>query len=1054
MKRLGWFLMLLVAGTVLSADTPQSLLVENFDNLSEWTPTAALREAGGPTLLPQEQAVLIRGKDPQRDSAIVREIAVEGAGALAFSVEIRHGYNTGAGVILTPLDENGQAMRSITPFKIRAHQSDRWDRYATVVDLPAGTTRLRIALGVLKGEIAFRRLSVRVAEKQQRRKEVRAEIAGAGFQVERFEMPRPIWEIATGQLQAGGETFVVGCDVDGRIGISPASSFRWTPIYDAGALAFDFAFADVDGDGNDEILFSLIDAAAPLTAINRQGRVVRQFEAARGPCKIRAWSDKGNAASLLIAVKQRSGRGAILMNRTGAVLWRTDDRTAGIDFARLAGGREVRLVVSYGGPRLNFWLVDKTGNAQNIQTPDARRLFNNQIRAADLDGDGADELVVLRGRSDTAMDCVCCVTLDGKKRWETPMEDKLQGSFGFLEVGDFISEEKGLETVAGGSHVLFVLNAQGVIRHQSSSDRKQEGSAERQWDPGRILIPDLTVERGKPDRLWAASSRLRDRAVYRLTFGRKAPFLRDFPIPDDEAHLDALAESVRKATAQASGAGKFKVIYTRGYFGRMSRAEVLELYRALRAKETANLEYVLMYDASDLMSHPRGSKFSTEQIIDDARWMEANNIPFGYFAVHGGEIWLSDRAIEGALNAAPRMFRFVYAAENMEGIYTPKAADFLPWCERMLRLLAPRGKHLLLKEKHDSWATTISDPVIRAALFDPKLRRALVPIWATNQPFHPEAQFGGMLALKASGWVEEFGMSTQYWNWGEWDQRDVNLAQMAPADITLRLELLGAALGAQWLHIEGGQPYMTSPPNPQLDPMAKRHRDLVYELIRKGLLRPNPALANVNDCALLVQHHPYYDELRKTGTSLKSFKSSAGPSPLRDGFLPVRQMLEPWPKWAFGAVAYGQRWHVETCFPKTPLGWVLVAQEKWPRSNDATWIETDSERVRLEGGWTTAREAQRTVEKRFRDGAQRIPVRAAGVCMVLQRLDGAGRYRAILLDPGYLAPESVRTTLECSAGRFQSAQDAVTGQTLPFENGRIVVEIPRGAFRIVDVQIR
>lgn len=110
--------------------------------------------------------------------------------------------------------------------------------------------------------------------------------------------------------------------------------------------------------------------------------------------------------------------------------------------------------------------------------------------------------------------------------------------------------------------------------------------------------------------------------------------------------------------------------------------------------------------------------------------------------------------------------------------------------------------------------------------------------------------------------------------------------------------------------------------------------------------------------------------------------------------------------------------------------------------------------IALDGKWETAREAQPATEKRLRHGAQRIPVRAADACLVLHRLDGAGRYRAILLDPGYLAPEGVRTALECVAGKFESAQDAVSGKPLPVEHGRIAVDIPRGAFRIVDLQIR
>ncbi|OPZ15533.1 MAG: Lambda-carrageenase precursor [candidate division BRC1 bacterium ADurb.BinA364] len=700
---------------------------------------------------------------------------------------------------------------------------------------------------------------------------------------------------------------------------------------------------------------------------------------------------------------------------------------------------------------MQFWIVDRAGQAEAFQSPDDRQLFNKRMRAGDLDGDGADELVFLRG----SVDNVSCYALDGEKRWETPIPANLQNSsFGLLELGDFIPEEKGQEIAVGGSHVLFVLDSSGAIRHQSATDLKGRNESGRRWDPGQLLIPDLAVERGTPDRLWAASSRLRDRAIYRLAFGRNAPFLGQFPIPDDEAHLDALYEAARNAPAQPARDGKFKVIYTRGYFGGMNRETVLDQYRSLKALETDNLEYILMYDASDLMAHPRGSKFSTEQIVADARWMEEHGIPFGYFAMHGGEAWLSDRAIEAALEAAPNAFRFVYAAEDLECFYSPKTDEFLPWCVRMLNLMAPRGKKLLLKEKHDCWATTVADPAMRAALFDPALRQALVPIWATNQPVHPEAQLGAMMGLKDSGWVEEFGMSTQFFNWGEWEQRDINLAHMAPADISLRLELLGAALGAQWLHIEGGQPYMTSPPGAEIDPMARRHRDLVYELIRKGLLRAEPQIANLNATALAMRYHPYFDTLRETNATLKSFKTAGGSSPLRSGFMPMRQILEPWTEWAFAALAYGQRWHVETCFPATPLGWVRIAQEKSPAFEQAQWIETDGERVRLDGEWMDARQARPAVEARLREGAAAIPVSAPNACLVLHRLEGEGSYRAILLDPGYLAPEGVRTALECAAGSFESASDAISGRPLPLANGRVEVDIPRGAFRIVDLRIR
>lgn len=92
----------------------------------------------------------------------------------------------------------------------------------------------------------------------------------------------------------------------------------------------------------------------------------------------------------------------------------------------------------------------------------------------------------------------------------------------------------------------------------------------------------------------------------------------------------------------------------------------------------------------------------------------------------------------------------------------------LKWMDRILALCVKYNLKMVLKEKHDDWGLMPADPEIAGILFRPEYKNVIVPIWSTNQPYQPEVELGGMLGLKESGLCNEFGMSTQYWNWHEW----------------------------------------------------------------------------------------------------------------------------------------------------------------------------------------------------------------------------------------------------------------------------------------------
>ncbi|MCL5743023.1 MAG: hypothetical protein M1541_03705, partial [Acidobacteria bacterium] len=417
--------------------------------------------------------------------------------------------------------------------------------------------------------------------------------------------------------------------------------------------------------------------------------------------------------------------------------------------------------------------------------------------------------------------------------------------------------------------------------------------------------------------------------------------------------------------------------------------------------------------------------------------------------------WISEEAIRRTIQAAPRMFRYVYVAENLEIFYSLQSRRFIDWCERMLTLCVRHHLKMLFKEKHDCWGLVVADPEIGARLFKPEFRETIVPIFSTNQPYQPEVQWGGLIGLKQVGWVKEFGMSTQYWNWHEWMVRDVDVASACPSDVMLRLELLGASLGATWFHIEGGQPHLQADPERGFVPTGTRRFELVHALLRKNLLVADAPLANRNRVVLVRSMHPELERAKAEDRRIFYPYYARNVNALRKGLMAATWMFEPYAPLAFPRLAYGATHNGTDCFPETPLGWFDIVPRGTALPAGRQVLETDGERVRWKGQWTPVEGLAKDLPALLRAGAEELPLEAPGATLVLQGpLDTAAKeYCAILIDPGYLAPTGVRTALQARGGRRFLAEDLVTGEALTAIGGDYAVTIAPGAFRILKVTL-
>jgi hypothetical protein len=146
---------------------------------------------------------------------------------------------------------------------------------------------------------------------------------------------------------------------------------------------------------------------------------------------------------------------------------------------------------------------------------------------------------------------------------------------------------------------------------------------------------------------------------------------------------------------------------------------------------------------------------------------------------------------------------------------------------------------------------------------------------------------------------------------------------------------------------------------------------------------------------------------------------------------------------------------VRTCFPTTPQGWLPVVPPTAGLRSGGLAIHTDGERVRLDREWQTAAAAAPGVAKVIAEGASAIPLQAPGTCLILQRdRTAAATYTAVMMDPGYLAPTGVETTITAPGRAIRSAVDLVTGVPVPIAENGCRLRIEPGAFRILRVELR
>jgi hypothetical protein len=118
------------------------------------------------------------------------------------------------------------------------------------------------------------------------------------------------------------------------------------------------------------------------------------------------------------------------------------------------------------------------------------------------------------------------------------------------------------------------------------------------------------------------------------------------------------------------------------------------------------------------------------------------------------------------------------------------------------------------------------------------------------------------------------------------------------------------------------------------------------------------------------------------------------------------------------------------------------------------WWHTDGIRLWREGERKmTGPEARRALRQSLESAAQNLPVQSVGddVFYQLVRREEAG-YRLFAVDPGCLDPADRRARFRLNLPGRWTACDVLSGRPVPLDDGELTVDVPAGAFRVVDLR--
>ncbi len=923
--------------------------------------------------------------------------------------------------------------------------------------------------------------------------------AQRGF-VKAAELPAGVWSMAFVQTRPDKPPELILGAMDNRL--YRLEGGHCVPIADVGGPPLRLLGADLDRDGAEEIIVAAADSPSHLYVFDGSGKLL--WKARAKGCYVDVDAGRAGAQPVVAAVDIFGG--ADLYSPSGERLRRitflsTPDgprriaQPTTVALGDIDGDGEDEVATSHyrGGVAAfetdgrQIWRVRTSGSGRTaapsrITLPKPVELngrtffiqlqrggnFARNLRIADLDGDGRNEILVGFFRSQLMV-----LNHDGSLRWNKVLNyDVVDHMIHYVHMDqrgihkDSVAKSHPIfETVprSGGKKWIVALQPREDILETST----HFGATDIFLldDAGRQLQRDirdatwfrLAVNPAEPDELWLAN-RVTHSNLYRTSVNTLAEGLPPQTInqitPPVRNWL-RLAERLerRPLLEKTPGApeGKISIVvlydhasYDMHFFGfETLKRNLLAIDRFFNGRELRNLEYVFRVNLQEVPNVRQDTHYglvSRQQAWELAEFVERHQIPVILWLSHGTELTLTPETILGFARRAPTAFRGVMQVES-GGMRTPQYKRFLKVLQTLALQFERTGHKIFMHTTGSYWSQGLAvDPEGLGRLVR-EHGQALVPFVKTNNSQSAEQEVGAALALWKAGYVKEWGY-TSIDHWTFTNIFRMNAFKMASHMGTVDIAAL--ALGARYI--------LYYPPILRVD----RDREGVITRIQEL----SPQLVHMKAIERLIGKRiiepiaPHQAEsLSPVLFALRRLEDRVYGGP-RPGILAKTVHFQQMAPQNASTIFYGPGLGSSKMVPANPHGIYGILPDyldfrrlgpgRQILATDLWSIGGDEGPVGLAASAGKLRQAL---------ASYRMPFAANGVFLGIQRFS-PGRYRLFLVDPGHIKQEGVRTTVRYSGpGRIVRVTDRLTGESLRSIGNSVAVTTRPGLFRILDVAV-
>jgi lambda-carrageenase len=441
----------------------------------------------------------------------------------------------------------------------------------------------------------------------------------------------------------------------------------------------------------------------------------------------------------------------------------------------------------------------------------------------------------------------------------------------------------------------------------------------------------------------------------------------------------------------------------------------------------------------------RDYNLTYNEIVQIAKDLEMKKQNFIVWAGHGTDpFFMRLETMEGILKHAPKTFRgFVFA--ELEHVDETMAYVVKSHIKPLAELCLLYGnKKIFLRNKNIFWNGSLYLDFWQEILRNERYREIIVPSMEQTNARTQSLSLYARMGLWLTGTFESFADRpvtdnsnfTRLWEWTTTE----NLNHF------IRAATISRSLGANFFLVQ-----VDSEINTDMIPF--------YLMMEKGIIPlPNPEdLVSVPDIAIGISIPPDPDYLKHgiNGHKINLYQ--------KENTTYVFDRLDCFwggaivPEWDFTNYAFNCKRRMTNFIPQAPYGNIAVLPSDTDLSKHTHFkklLITDGKNWIDENGKSHSPENYKNfVISELEKSASQLPIRVFGeVSWSAIKLDSS-HYRVILVDPGYLDPSDRSVVMSINNLGEVSARDILSNDNLPVIENKIYLTIPMGILRVIDLTL-